>query len=228
WGPGSLLSCLEVEGFALPGELLLPVAGWPAPTKITKSACPSIRPGALRRVPSLHRCSEGPALTGLPWPDNAFRRIPEAHPSTQRLRSAGLKGAVRAPVPLGAHPVGRVSRARRNPTAESSGSTGSTNVGLRLRLIRPTRSEALATATIQSTSSSDSWVPYRRPSGGVAQGVSGQDGRARQSRAREGPSLPAPGAAPERGKSGRPKRPDPDVGARFLFGYFLFARAKRK
>src|SRR5690606_25545639 len=60
------------------------------------------------------------------------------------------------------------------------------------------------------------WVPYRRPSGGVAQGVSGQDGRARQSRARDGPSLPAPGAAPERGKSGRQKRPDPDVGACFL------------
>src|SRR5690606_1475136 len=82
------------EGFALPGELLLPVAA-----KVTKSACPSIRPGALRRVPSLHRCSKGPALTGRPWPDNAFRRLPAAHPSTQRLRSAGLKGAVRAPGP---------------------------------------------------------------------------------------------------------------------------------
>src|SRR5690606_41715667 len=46
------------EDFALPGELLLPVAA-----KVTKSACPSIRPGAWpRRVPSLHRRSEGPAL----------------------------------------------------------------------------------------------------------------------------------------------------------------------
>ena len=45
--------------------------------------------------------------------------------------------------------------------------------------------------------------PYRRPSAGVAQGVSGQDGRARHSRAREGPSMPAPGVTPERGKSGR-------------------------
>src|SRR5690606_29646542 len=89
------------EGFALPGELLLPVAGWPAPAKITKSACPSIRPGAERRVPSLHRCSKGPALPGRPWPHNAFRRLPAAHPSTQRLRSAGSKGAVRAPEPLG-------------------------------------------------------------------------------------------------------------------------------
>src|SRR5690606_8334068 len=46
--PSYLLSRLIGGGFALPGELLLPVAGWPAPAKITKSACPSIRPGAFR------------------------------------------------------------------------------------------------------------------------------------------------------------------------------------
>src|SRR5690606_15083219 len=93
-GAGLFAELSVGEGFALLGELLLSVA-----TKVAKNACPSIRPGALRRVPSLHRCSEGPALTGRPWPDNAFRRIPAAHPSTQRLRSAGLKGAVSAPEP---------------------------------------------------------------------------------------------------------------------------------
>src|SRR5690606_41082635 len=105
----------------------------------------------------------------------------------------------------------------------------STHVGLRLRLIRPTKKKrSIAPAEARPTSNADSRVPYRRPSGGVAQGVSSQDGRARQSRAMEGPSLPAPGATPQRGATGRRRRPDPDVGARFLFGYFLFARAKRK
>ncbi len=47
----------------------------------------------------------------------------------------------------------------------------------------------------------------------------------------DGPSLTASGAAPERRRSEgslSAQRTDPDVGARFLFGYFLFARAKRK
>src|SRR5690606_13756457 len=69
-------------------------------------------------------------------------------------------------------------------------------------------------------------VPYRRPSGGVAQGVSGQDGRARQSRAREGPSLPAPGAAPERGKSDRPKAIRP--GCRGALSLSLLSLCARK
>src|SRR5690606_21436473 len=61
-------------------------------------------------------------------------------------------------------------------------------------------------------------VPYRRPSGGVAQGVSSQDGCARQSRAREGLSLPAAGAAPERGKAVRLKAIRPGcLGARSLW-----------
>jgi hypothetical protein len=39
------------------------------------------------------------------------------------------------------------------------------------------------------------------------------------------PVTPTLGTAPERGKSGEAR---PVCRARFLFGYFLFARAKRK
>src|SRR5690606_1257262 len=96
------------------------------------------------------------------------------------------------------------------------------NVGLRLRLIRPTNAKEAKPRASQGKTNSrlGLWVPYRRPRGGVAQGVSGQDGRARQSRAREGPSLPAPGAAPERGKSDRPKAIRPGCRGVLSLGYF--------
>jgi len=49
----------------------------------------------------------------------------------------------------------------------------------------------------------------------AARGVKGQDG----------PCTPAPGATPEGGKSGR--RPDPDVGVRFLLLTFLCANKEK-
>src|SRR5690606_30270486 len=76
--PPACTACAELlfreacrKGSPCPGELLLSVA-----TKVAKNACPSICPGALRRVPSLHRCSEGPALTGRPC---SGLLIPDTH-----------------------------------------------------------------------------------------------------------------------------------------------------
>ena len=49
----------EVSGFAHPGDSLFPVAPCPAGKKVSKNACPCIRPCASLRVRSLHHCSEG-------------------------------------------------------------------------------------------------------------------------------------------------------------------------
>src|SRR5690606_15330544 len=67
--------------------------------------------------------------------------------------------------------------------------------------------------------------PVRRLSGGVAQGDARQDAE-RGAKGQGRPFVTAPGAAPERGESGR--RPDPDVGRAFSLVTFSFARAKRK
>src|SRR5690606_22870477 len=58
-------------GFALLGESLLAVAGWPAPPKGTKKSCPSIRVSlrATSLIPSLLR---GSPRKGHPWPFTAF------------------------------------------------------------------------------------------------------------------------------------------------------------
>src|SRR5690606_36086930 len=94
-------------------------------------------------------------------------------------------------------------------------------------LIRPTKKKrSIAPAKARPTSNADSRVPYRRPSGGVAQGVSSQDGCARQSRATDGPSLPALGAAPERGKSDRPRAIRP--GCRGALSLWLLSLCARK
>ena len=50
----SFIELLDGAGFALLGESLFSVA-----KKVTKNACPYIRPCAARRVRSLHRCSRG-------------------------------------------------------------------------------------------------------------------------------------------------------------------------
>src|SRR5690606_24707943 len=69
----------------------------------------------------------------------------------------------------------------------------------------------------------------RSPSEGrvevLRRGTRGRDAeRGRKGQGR--PFVTAPGATPERGKSGR--RPDPDVGRAFSLVTFSFARAKRK
>src|SRR5690606_24934252 len=90
-------------------------------------------------------------------------------------------------------------------------------------LVRAKRSKAQATPTIFQATRSQ--FPVRRPSGGVAQGDARQDAE-RGTKGQGRPFVTAPGAAPERGKSGR--RPDPDVGRAFSLVTFSFARAKRK
>src|SRR5690606_7636442 len=78
-----------------------------------------------------------------------------------------------------------------------------------------------------SSDGSEPHSPYRRPSAGATQEVSGMDA----AKGGVGPRMAHLRRPPERHRSeGSPtaQQSDPDVGARFLFGYFLFARAKRK
>jgi hypothetical protein len=54
-------------GFALLGESLLAIAGWPAPPKGTKRSCPCIRV-SLRETSLIPSPLQGPAYKGRPWP----------------------------------------------------------------------------------------------------------------------------------------------------------------
>ncbi|CDZ95449.1 hypothetical protein BN1079_02784 [Pseudomonas saudiphocaensis] len=59
----ALAELLDGAGFALLGELLFSVA-----KKVTKNACPYMRPCAARRVRSLHRCFRGRLTRAVPGP----------------------------------------------------------------------------------------------------------------------------------------------------------------
>src|SRR5690606_29967365 len=102
-----LISVLpDGEGFALPGELLLPVAA-----KVTKNACPSIRPGAwARRVPSPIVAPRGRHRRAVHGPTMPFAASLRLTPLRNDFAQPEWKGAVRAPEPLVETPVGRVSR----------------------------------------------------------------------------------------------------------------------
>ncbi len=65
WGvvPNRFPSLLILLVSALPAESLFPVA-----EKVTKNACPCMRPCAARRVRSLHRCSRGRLTRAVPGP----------------------------------------------------------------------------------------------------------------------------------------------------------------
>ena len=61
------LSSARPTGFALHGDSLFSNAGRPAPKKVSKNACPSIRP-RLRRGSLTPVTLQGPAAKGHPWP----------------------------------------------------------------------------------------------------------------------------------------------------------------
>ncbi len=180
WGavPNRFPSLLILLVSALPAESLFPVAGWPAPKKVTKNACPAYGP-ALRRVRSFHHCSRGRLTRVIPGPCKPFAASMPLNP----LRSDST------------HPPERGGWCRLLTCAKKSKANQAT----------PTAFQATRPP-----------FPVRRLSGGVAQGTRGRTpseerrtGPPRQGR----PFVTAPGAAPERGKSGR--RPDPDVGVAF-------------
>ena len=85
--PDRLPQSAELICSALLGGLLLPVAA-----KVTKNACPRIRPAAMRRVPSLRRRSAGTFRRAILGPSELSRR-PASKPAAQHLRSAILNGA---------------------------------------------------------------------------------------------------------------------------------------
>src|SRR5690606_5308974 len=89
----SFIELLDGAGFALLGESLFSVAGWPAPKKVTKNACPYIRPCAARRVRSLHRHSSGAPRRAILGPSRLSRHPCRSTPSTS-IPLTLLKGAI--------------------------------------------------------------------------------------------------------------------------------------
>src|SRR5690606_6205045 len=178
----SFIELLDGAGFALLGESLFSVA-----KKVTKNACPCMRPCAARRVRSLHRRSEGRHTRAIPGP---LRLSPHpcGSPLCATIALTLLKGALMSS-------VGSCNKKRSPGESERSS-----------RQLGP-----------------------RSPSGGrvevLRRGTRGMDAE-RGTKGQGRPFVTAPGAAPERGKSGR--RPDPDVGRAFSLVTFSFARAKRK
>ncbi len=69
WGavPNRFPSLLILLVSALPAESLFPVA-----EKVTKNACPCMRPCAARRVRSFHHCSRGRLTRVIPGPCKPF------------------------------------------------------------------------------------------------------------------------------------------------------------
>ena len=186
--------------------------------KGTKRACPAIRPYALLRVRSLHRHSEGRLTRAVPGP-LSLSPHPCGSPLYATIPLTLLKGRlelpdshVSSPAPtlcVGANPVRSSSQSCR-PVQNNEWTEGMGTINARS-----------ARKSHQATRSPN---PVRRPSGGVAQGDARQDAE-RGTKGQGRPFVTAPGAAPERGKFRVAK---PGCRACFLFGYFLFARAKRK
>ena len=73
------------SGFALLGDSLFSIAGRTAPKKVSKNACPCIRPVASRRVRSLRRRSEGRRTRALHGPLSGGRLVLSRHPCRSPL-----------------------------------------------------------------------------------------------------------------------------------------------
>ena len=132
--------------------------------KVGKETHPIIRPCASLRVPSFrHRC-QGPAYTGQPWPAMPCAAVLAAYPlrvTCTRPSASGLR-----------HRVGRQLLANRSVLRAS--------VCIWLSIKRP---DSRITTTQLRTP-----LPYRRPSAGVAQEVSGMD--AAKDRVGQGRPIP--------------------------------------
>ncbi len=175
---------------------------------------------ALRFAPGSFTPSSlrGSAYKGHPWP-LSLSPHPCGSPLYATIPLTLLKGRlelpeshVSSPAPtlcVGANPVRSSSQSCR-PVQNNEWTEGMGTINARS-----------ARKSHQATRSPN---PVRRPSGGVAQGDARQDAE-RGTKGQGRPFVTAPGAAPERGKFRVAK---PGCRARFLFGYFLFACAKRK
>src|SRR5690606_31064859 len=91
WGavPNRFPSLLILLVSALPAESLFPVA-----EKVTKNACPCMRPCAARRVRSFHHCSRGRLTRAIPGPLSLSRHPCRSTPYAA-IPLTLLKGAVR-------------------------------------------------------------------------------------------------------------------------------------
>ena len=133
-------------------------------TKVTKSACPAIRPSALLRVRALHRRSEGRLTRAVPGP-LSLSPHPCGSPLYATIPLTLLKGRlelpeshVSSPAPtlcVGANPVRSSSQSCR-PVQNNEWTEGMGTINARS-----------ARKSHQATRSPN---PVRRPSGGVAQG----------------------------------------------------------
>ena len=186
-------------------------------TKVTKSACPAIRPSALLRVRALHRRSEGRLTRAVPGP-LSLSPHPCGSPLYATIPLTLLKGRlelpdshVSSPAPtlcVGANPVRSSSQSCR-PVQNNEWTRGMGTINARS-----------ASKSHQATRSPN---PVRRPSGGVAQGDARQDAE-RGTKGQGRPFVTAPGAAPEGGQFRAAK---PGCRGGLLFGYFLLARQEK-
>jgi len=179
-----IAECADISGFALLGESLFSVA-----KKVTKNACPCIRPRLCRGsfTPSL---LQGSAYKGHPWPFKPFAASLPLNP----LRNDS------------AHPPERGGWCRLMVRAS----------GQKKQILDlPGDSDSYPRQEAEwrcCVGGREAWTPSEER----------RTGPPRQGR----PSVTAPGAAPEGGKSGR--RPDPDVGVAFSLVTLGQARATKR
>ena len=210
-------------GFGHPAESL---SLCPRKEKVTKEkACPDIRACPLRGQTSLAPVPlRRPAQTGHPWPDSAFRGIHAAH----LLRNTCVRPSVRGsgtelperclgqPLVDKAAPLSTL-RERDNRRVDGRSHPPITpklrcpySRGLRAPQTRSV-CHCIPTRRVVTISSGNSYMvqatrcpsPLQEAERRCCAGGERQGCRERHSWARDGPSMPASGAAPERGKSGR-------------------------
>ncbi len=142
----------RASGFALLGESLLAIAGWPAPPKGTKRSCPCTGlgvPGSLRSTPLIPSTLRGPAYKG--------------HPCRRRPRPFTPLAASMPLAPLRADSIRPPER------------------GVRRRLLvrSPANKHSVLVRLFVNLQATRTQSPFRRPSVGAAQGDARHGCRAR-------------------------------------------------
>jgi len=210
------LSSAFSSGFALLGDLLFSVT-----KKVSKNACPCIRPVASRRVRSLRRRSEGrrtraihgplrlsrhpcrsPLSTTAPLTLLKGRLVPPAR-SCKKHQTETTAGTLQAVLPLFlARDVGWIPTQSFPPQA-----TSKFLPGLGRLICKPAGKLRVThrTEPLRNFQSARTPAPVRRPSGGVAQGDARHGRRARSegtgTSLRDGPRSSAGGRGVLRSKT---------------------------
>jgi len=228
------LSSAFSSGFALLGDSLFSVT-----KKVSKNACPCIRPVASRRVRSLRRRSEGrrtraihgplrlsrhpcrsPLSTTAPLTLLKGRLVPPAR-SCKKHQTETTAGTLQAVLPLFlARDVGWIPTQSFPPQATSKFLSG-----LGRLICKPAGKLRVThrTEPLRNFQSARTPAPVRRPSGGVAQGDARHGRRARSegtgTSLRDGPRSGAGG--------GEFCEAKPGCRSGLLFGYFFLAKQEK-